>query len=360
MRDTLIGAKTHPADGGRIAVPMPIRVKFLSRVKMPDLNIGDSYLRRFPGFEPTLGACRFIFDRDCREYDWLAVYDDLPRDTPEEILACPRENTLLLTGEPSSITRYGKRFLAQFGHILTSQEPSAIEHPNLIRRQAGLFWYYAGSDKRGTYDELSAANPPEKTHGISCVCSTKAMRHTMHYQRFTFVQRLMHQDLPEIEVWGYGIRDLQNKADAIDPYRYHLAIENHSCDHHWTEKLADAFLGFSLPIYYGCTNLDEYFPPDSYIWIDIRNPDKALATIRQTLAEDPYEARLPAIIEARRRVLEEYATFPQLARLISERHAPRPAIQNGLITGRREFRRRHPFKAVADALKNLSPARIHE
>ena len=330
-----------------------IRVKFISRVKLPDGNIGDTYTRRFPDGEPVLNGCRFIFDRDCRDYDWLAVYDDLPRDTPTEPLACPPEHTLLLTGEPSSITRYGTRFLAQFGHVLTSQEPGRITHPQIIRRQAGLFWYYGGSDARGTFDALAAAAPPEKPRLISCVCSTKAMRHTMHSLRLEFVQRLMQRDLPEIEVWGYGIRDLKNKADAIAPYKYHLAIENHSCDHHWTEKLADAYLGFSLPIYFGCNNLDDYFPPDSYISIDIRKPDEAVETIRKSLAEDPYEARLPAIIEARRRVMEEYATFPQLARLIRERHQPRQNITPNLILGRKNFRKTHPVQAGLDAIANL-------
>lgn len=99
-----------------------IKVKFLSRSRLPDGNIGDSFLRRFPGREPVFGGCQFIFDPTCRDYDWLAVYDDLPRDNPVEALACSPNNTLLLTGEPPSITRYGTRYLAQFGHVLSSQE----------------------------------------------------------------------------------------------------------------------------------------------------------------------------------------------------------------------------------------------
>ncbi len=333
----------------------PVRIKFISRVKLPDWNIGNDYLRRFPNREPIWDNCEFIFDRDCRDYDWLAVYDDLPRDRPEEILACSRQNTLLLTGEPSSITRYGKRFLAQFGHVLTSQEPHAIHHPSLIHRQPGLLWYYGGPDHRGNYDWLKTVTPPEKTKSISCVCSTKAMGHTLHSQRLAFVRRLMDGDLPQLDVWGYGIRHLDNKADAIDPYKYHLAIENHSCDHHWTEKLADAFLGFSLPIYYGCTNLNKYFPPESYIWIDMRDPGRALATIRETLASDPYDKRLPAITEARRRVIEEYATFPQLARTISARHSTSAPTSGSRILGRRKFRSRHPVRATCDLIEGRLP-----
>jgi len=321
----------------------PIRVKFLSRVRLPDTNIGGDYLRRFPNRQPLWGNCRFIFDRECREYDWLVVYDDLPRDSPLEPLACPREHTMLITGEPSSITHYGRSFLKQFGHVLTGQEPWALKHPGIIRRQPGLLWYYGGSDLRGTFDCLAHTPPPQKTKTISTVCSTKAMRHTLHSLRLEFTRRLM-KDLPELDVFGYGMGHLDNKADAIDPYRYHLVIENHSCPHHWTEKLADAFLGYSLPIYFGCTNLNEYFPEQSYISIDVRNYDESLRLLRDVLAGDAYEKRLPAIIEARRLVLDEYSTFAQLAGLIMNRHlSDSNTNPNVVVRSRRDTRLRNPL-----------------
>ncbi len=331
-----------------------IRVKFLSRVTLPDGNVGSDYLRRFPKREPVWGDCRFIFDRDCRDYDWLVVYDDLPRDSPVESLCCARENTLFITGEPSSITRYGRRYLGQFAHVLTGQEPWAIRHPGVIRRQPGLLWYYGGSDHRGTYDSLVNTPPPEKTKVLSTVCSAKAMRHTLHAQRLAFTKRLM-QDLPELDVFGYGMGHLDNKADAIDPYRYHLVSENHSCPHHWTEKLADAFLGYSLPIYFGCTNLEDYFPTDSYVLIDLKNYDASLARIRSLTAEDGYEKRLPAIIEARRRVLADYSTFPQVAGLIGERPtAAGTAAAGELIHSRRAIRRLHPLDWPGELVAKFS------
>jgi hypothetical protein len=320
-----------------------IRVKFLSRIHLPDGNVGADYLRRFPNREPVWGNCQFIFDPDCREYDWLVVYDDFPRNRKSEELACSPENTLLLTGEPSSITYYGKSFLKQFGHVLTSQEPSALKHPNAIRRQAGLLWYYGGSDERGTYDSLLATPPPQKSKLLSTVCSTKAMRHTLHSLRLHFTKKLM-AELPELDVFGYGMGKLDNKADAIDPYRYHLVIENHSCPHHWTEKLADAYLGYSLPIYFGCTNPDEYFPPESYIMLDIRNFPKALKALHELINSDEYEKRLPAIIEARRLILEEYSTFPQLARIITDRNTKSLSEKNSqTLYSRRQARRNNPL-----------------
>lgn len=329
--------------------PERIRVKFLSRVNLPDGNIGGDYLRRFPHRTPSWGRCDFIFDPAARDYDWLVVYDDLPRAQPAEVLACPPQNTLLLTGEPSSITVYGRAFPRQFGHVLTSQEPWALRHPRAIRRQAGLLWYYGGSDNRGTYDALAAAAAPVKTKTLSTVCSTKAMKHTLHALRLDFTRQLQ-KEIPELDVFGYGMRELNDKADALLPYRYHLTIENHSSDHHWTEKLADAYLGYCLPLYFGCTNLDAYFPPDSYIWIDIRDHARARAEIERIIrSPDEYDRRLPAIIEARRRVLEEYSTFPQLARLIEECNgSTTPTRPQTTLHGRRAIRKHAPLTALLD------------
>jgi len=329
-----------------------IRVKFLSRIRLPDGNLGADFLRRFPGRVPSFGRCDFLFDPTARDYDWLVVYDDLRRDHPHEALACPPGHTLLLTGEPSSITVYGRAFLRQFGHVLTSQEPWALKHPGIIRHQAGLLWYYGGTHDRGAFDTLVAARPPEKTKILSTVCSNKAMKHTLHSLRLDFTRRLK-ADLPALDVFGYGMGKLDDKADALDPYKYHLVIENHSCDHHWTEKLADAFLGHCLPLYFGCTNLDEYFPADSYIRIDIRDYARARAEIARIISSDEeYQRRLPAILEARRRVLHDYATFPQLARLIEERHnASTPRARAGKsLHGRRAIRVHRPFTALLDLL----------
>ena len=326
----------------------PLRVKFIARVKLPDGNVGDNFERRFPNREPAWGECRFIFDRGCRDYDWLVVYDDLPRDKPEEQLACPRENTLLITGEPSSITRYGPRYLRQFGHVLTSQEPEALDHPGVIRRQAGLLWYYGGTGDRGSFDALAAAKPPPKPKPLSTVCSAKAMNHTLHSRRLAFTRRVK-EAVPELDIFGYGMGELRDKADALDPYRYHLAIENHSCQHHWTEKLADAFLGHCLPLYFGCTNPEDYFPPESFIRLDIRDADTAVETVRQVFADNPYEQRLSAIIESRHRVLHRYSTFAQLAGLLPGLHQPRAQTPPGTrIHGRRKFRKVHPFQATLD------------
>ncbi len=344
-------AMSRPAGQPELA---PIVVKFLYRESHRGSH--DLWLRQLPGRRPQWGRCRFRFDPDERVYDWLVVYHRLPRPGSgklrTESLACPRARTLLVTAEPSAIKTYGKVFLRQYGHVLTSQEPVYIRHPGMIYGQCGFPWFYGRSSHPIAYDDLIAAPPPRKTRLISTVCSSKQQRHTLHRARFAFTERL-RAEMPELDVYGHGVRPLEDKAEALDPYQYHLAIENQIAPHHWTEKLADAFLGYALPFYAGCPNAGEYFPPKSFIPIDIRDFDRARATIRSAIEANEYEKRLDAIIEARRLVLREYNLFAVLSREIERldaggRDEPVSVGSAGpeYILGRTEFWKKHPVACL--------------
>ena len=329
---------------------MPLRVKFLSKSSEADTT--EYWGRFFPDTKNRIGEVQFVFDRDCRDYDWLVAYDTLPSISGErfprweEILACPRQNTLFMTSEPSTIKVYGEVFLSQFGHVLTSQEPWAVRHPNAIFSQAGLVWFYGK-----TYPEAAAHFPVGKTGIISTVCSIKQQNHTLHSRRYEFTQRLK-TEFPALEIYGKGHRPVAAKFEALDSFQYHLAIENHYAPHHWTEKLADTFLAGCLPFYYGCPNVFEYFPEESLIPIDICDFETSFQIIRKAIENQAYEKRFPAIREARRLILEEYSTFPLLARLIPTLHQPSekpPGTE--VILSRHAWRKQHPLAAIADGIQ---------
>lgn len=325
----------------------PIRVKLLSKGERVD---AQRWLRQVPGGslgEARWGACVFSVERDDRAYDWLVVYDELP--ASGELLACPREHTLLVTAEPASIKVYGKAYLSQFGHVLSSQEPFAIPHPGHIHGQPGLRWFYGlphrgDAEPRG-YEAMEAEPGVPKDGVISTVCSAKAMGHTLHGVRYGFTQELKAA-VPELEVFGWGVREMADKAEALDGYRYHVAIENHRAPHHITEKLTDVFLGECLPLYFGAPNAAEYFPEESFIPIDIREAAGAIETVRRAVRDDEYSRRLPAIREAKRRVLEEHNLFAVLARQIERLDTGRRSADGGRLVNRRRLRWRDPVGGV--------------
>jgi Glycosyltransferase family 10 (fucosyltransferase) C-term len=335
-----------------------IRVKLLT--KNPKADVSDSWVRFLPGENPVLGGCHFLFDRNERNYDWLVVYDDMPSVGGErftlwkEELACSPANTLLITTEPSTIKVYGSGFLRQFNHVLTSQEPWAIRHPGAIFSQTGLIWFYGGETHHANYDYIAGHSPDVKQRDISTVCSSKRQRHTLHHARFEFTRKF--KDVyPDLDVFGHGVRFIADKSDALDPYRYHIAIENHVYKHHWTEKLADSFLGLTLPFYHGCPNVGDYFPEESFIPVNIHRFEEASERIKQAIKDREFEKRLPALREARRLVLEEYSTFPLLARLICERHETKAeADRGGIIMSRHAWRKSSKLRALAFGVEKAS------
>ena len=57
-----------------------------------------------------------------------------------------------------------------------------------------------------------------------------------------------------------------SKLLAFD-WMYHVAIENVCRRDYFTEKLLDCFLTRTVPVYWGCPNVANYFDPDGIIHI---------------------------------------------------------------------------------------------
>lgn len=286
-----------------------------------------AYGKQIPGQgEYIWGDCKFTFDLAEQNYDWLVVVDKIPTQPRR----CPPDQTILVTTEPSTISYYGAAFARQFAYLITNQDEKTLPHSNALRTQPGSPWFYEKS-----YDQLVQEPPPAKTRLLSAIGTDKQERHTLHKLRFDFLIEIV-KELEDIDLlysraelaekfsalYGRKAKYVPGKAAMIDDYKYHLAIGNQEGPHILTERIFDAFLGYAVPISFGCTNLAEYFPEDSYLEIDIRKPAAAIAKIRNIISDPTdYEKRLPAVIEARRRVMEEYNLIAMIAKIV-ERHNP--------------------------------------
>jgi Glycosyltransferase family 10 (fucosyltransferase) C-term len=294
--------------------------------------------------------CLFLSDPNERNYDWLVVYDEFPRTSAGSIingaepLACPREQTILVTVEPPTIKTYSSFYTKQFGYVLTTHSPDFLPHRNHRTGRGCLYWIYGKP-----LDEVLSSGEPVKTKMLSTVSSAKQQRHTQHNNRFALVSYLS-KHLPELDWYGYGVIHLEHKYEALDPYKYHVAIENYLYPNHWTEKLADSFLGLCLPFYAGDPNVAEIFPEESFIPIPINDHERACAIIREAMDNGEYEKRLPAIREARRLIIEKYNFYQQVSDVIHEHMAQNtaPSVSTGkpfILKGRHRLRR-NPINAL--------------
>lgn len=206
--------------------------------------------------------------------------------------------------------------------IYIKREPDYIQeeqsHPfaRVVRwseGHCGVVWWLSK-----TYDELLGMPYPEKPLRLSCVVSSK------HRFRKRFIQSLFGKkyllgdsDLKDADLFGRGHSRLRFgasykgelggggncKLDGLLPYRYTLALENSRQRNYWTEKLADAYLSWTVPVYWGCPNIEDYFNEETIRSIDL---DTGASEIEDIVSR-PIEASLVELLAIeRKKILEQY------------------------------------------------------
>jgi hypothetical protein len=271
-------------------------VRIVKNWTEPDL------LRQTPDYKGVWNDIRFTLD-PVDECDALLVLNDLREDIS---VRCPPENVWAIFQEPylPSFMPWMKEGHEQFARVYTPCPPD--EHPRYRISHPLVPWHVGKS-----YDELLGEHLPPKNDRIVWITSALQVL-PGHVKRYGFYRFLLEAGWPDLDVWGRGIRPIVDKWDALVHSRYALAVENHSGNNYWTEKIADCWLTETLPFYYGCPNLEDYFPADSFVRIDIDDHQTASRIIRQTVNSGEYEKRLPAIRKARDLVLNQYQFFPFL------------------------------------------------
>ncbi len=74
---------------------------------------------------------------------------------------------------------------------------------------------------------------------------------------------------PGISLFGMGSpTPIEYKETGLENFMFTIAIENMSDKDYFTEKLIDPFLTGTIPIYWGCPNIGEYFNTDGMIILE--------------------------------------------------------------------------------------------
>jgi hypothetical protein len=289
-----------------------ITVKLSTSTNMP-------LIRQTPKFSGIFDNIRFMENEGVENCDYWVVYDDLR--SAEEVM-CPQKNTILITGEPPCIKTYDRSFLNQFSVIITSHRK--LIHHNKIYYQPGLPWHVGRkiinpevSEYPLNFDELSSIDHFDKPNLISAVVSSKTKTRDQK-QRIKFVEQFKKRSSFDLDTFGTGRNLIDDKWNAVAPYKYHLVLENCAVPDYFTEKLSDSYLGGAYPFYYGCPNINRYFPENSYTQIDIYNIDESIEIIEKKIAENVYEQSIDAIMKARNLILWKYNFFALISFIINQ------------------------------------------
>lgn len=270
-------------------------------------NYNHPILRQTPKSKGIWGKYHFIIDDTLKGCDFWIIYSDYK--LKKETVRCNPENVIFITGEGYNTSpRFAQNFLDQFGAIVTVQRE--LKHRNIIYMHNANPWYV-----NKTYDELSKIKKVKKTKLISVICSN-ILQTEGHRKRLDFVEKLKKYFGSQIDWYGRGVRDFDDKWEVLAPYKYSIVLENDYIDDWVTEKVSDCLLPYTFPIYYGCPNLEKYFPADCFQRIDINDFAASVRVIESILARDIYAQKTKAIARGRKLALNKANLFPMLARIL--------------------------------------------
>ncbi len=289
-----------------------------------------------PGGKPSWGRCEFEINPPVDTHaDYWIVYGNA---RPSDRMRCAPINTFFVAGEPLEKKLYPDGFYRQFYRIVDSHDQS--RHPRLEVGSLGMCWHVGiGGNPRGFrfgYDYLKALQRPEKENRISVVCSNLTSTEGQR-RRLQFLAELKVRFGDRIVHYGRGFQPIDDKMDAILPHRFHLVLENCESPNYWTEKLADAYLGWAFPLYVGCPNLEKYFSRDAFVRLNPRAIDEASAVIQRLLDSPETEGERQQVAVARDAMLNNYNPFACFAHWAETHHQNAPA-EPVVIRSQKAFR----------------------
>jgi len=182
-----------------------------------------------------------------------------------------------------------------------------------------------------TYDELKNIGFPEKTKQLSWITTNQGDGTQSgvqilegHVLRMNFMKKFLQRYPGVLDLYGrrlikYGGYEIEDKWDGLKDYRYAFTFENSEQKGYWTEKICDAILSGCMPIYWGCPNLKDFLPKNSFIRLDLRKEDAVEKAI-EIIHSDFREQHLDELKEAKNLILDNWNVWPRLHRIVNEYH----------------------------------------
>ena len=207
------------------------------------------------------------------EYDFLVIIN-----YPSYEINFPKESTLGIILEPTWRPEFveSKCLKDLCQHILFHK----LQEDSQFIQICGLLPFhldYSEGEDLDYYINSSFSNSKNKLCSIivshydenTAHSYFKQSKECLYSQRMNLVRNILQTDL-DIDIYGNyweysSIKDprikggLYNKKDGLLNYKYSIAIENCIEEGYFTEKLTDCILTDTIPIYYGCPNIEKYF-----------------------------------------------------------------------------------------------------
>jgi hypothetical protein len=248
--------------------------------------------------------------------DWLHT-DKLIQPTKNTNLQCDSNNmltvnsTIYLQVEPNAIW-YARDFLLtnwnKFKYIITYDDIILNSVPNAVKYIYGTTWI-----KKDDYDNIDQSL---KKFKISTLVGFKNWVPGHKLRQELYYRQKELSDFP-LTIYrsnhGMQLQDILNnllllnndKFNLFKEFQFSIVIENSQQANYFTEKLVDCLITKTIPIYWGCPNISEYFDTTGWIIFSDLNDLKH----KLLLLDNTYYSKYTEVINKNYETAKIYTDF---------------------------------------------------
>jgi hypothetical protein len=171
--------------------------------------------------------------------------------------------------------------------------------------------YHVCTRTPSSYSLLETESYTKKYKHISAVSSSK------HLHRTLFIKSIIANFADHVDYFGNIFTGKsvtsEQRWNAFSQYSMSICIENCSQENYFTEKITDSILSWCMPLYWGCPNIDQFFPEGSYRSINLDQPDQIMEIAGKPISNQ----EIKAMQEARNLILNKYNIWSTIHNILS-------------------------------------------
>lgn len=274
------------------------------------------FKKQTPGSSGIWGQLQGI--DNYKDADYFMVIDSLPGN-----INVDRSKCVFLGAHPETISAYAD--MSKYKCLAKADSKETV----------GFLEWWIDCD----YDYLKALQPPIKSKQLGAIVSDadSAVHHKLRrrwLERFTIKSGLsfnLHGRIkpttPQMQQYYVGIcgsydprgaaasggnNHMIGKESTYLQHKYMLEFDAIG-KYYFSERILDCMLLWAMPIYYGCQNLHQFLPSESFRYLDINANGDDVLNITNS---DFYEKNINALAKARNILLDELQLWPRTHKLI--------------------------------------------
>lgn len=261
-------------------------------------------------------------------YDWAIVFGKLENNN----IITPPERTIFFSMEPSWSNNTDRHATEYSNHVFAPTNDIFPINKHHVYEYASFMLYGGRGDSEWGVQHMSNWDLTKTLPCSMVVTKTGDYQWwvpsgspTLYDDRVLIAEMLLSNNLG-VHVFGNGWEpfgdckgEAWNKKIGLTPYKFSVALENSHEKNYISEKFIDCLLTNTVPIYFGCTNINQYYDDRGYIQLpDIKNLDEILYIMRNIMNnhDQIYEKMQKYCLQNKQMFLEKYNLLNKINQIV--------------------------------------------